>query len=422
MPIYLAALAGASAVYTSASHGRLLVAAREPPLESPGCEDREGPFRPFQGVARGAARGWRRRALITLNACEELPREAICRLAERLDAWVHTSNGASGDLPDLPPRYVAAARRSLDEAGAVAAAESRRAADAGARLITVLDAAYPEPLRDLALPPPVLYCQGEIPDAPGTAIVGSRAADAYGREAATLFARELAAAGLTIVSGLARGVDSAAHRGALAAAGGRTVAVLGCGLGVIYPRGSSRLRREIAGHGAVVSEFPFATGPQKWNFPIRNRIIAALACGTLVVQGEARSGSLITARLALELGRDVYAVPGRIFDSRAHGPNRLIRDGALPAQRPRDILESLPLAVRDRLPASVAAPAAAASAEAAGDAARLLAAMTPGEPAAPELLAAGSGLGVDRILALLLELELAGHVRREPGPVWCRRA
>ena len=154
-------------------------------------------------------------------------------------------------------------------------------------------------------------------------------------------------------------------------------------------------------------------------------MIAALSVGTLVVQGKARSGSLITARLALELGRDVYAVPGRIFDSRSIGPNALIRDGALVAQSPRDILESLPLAERDRLPAALE-PAARATesttAAVGGDAAQLLAAMTPGEPLPPDELATASDLGVDRILALLLELELAGRVRREPGPAWCRRA
>ncbi len=374
----------------------------------------------FYGVAATARRGWKRRALIALNSCERLPRGAICRLAQELDRWASAAGDEAPAALDLPHRHLPTARQALERAAAVARRERRRAAVLGARLVTLLDADYPAPLEDLSLPPPVLYCLGEVPDGPATAIVGSRAADAYGREAATLFGRELARAGLTVVSGLARGVDSAAHRGALAAPDGRTVGVLGCGLDVDYPRGSARLRRTIAERGAVVSEFPLGTEPYKSNFPIRNRIIAALAVGTLVVQGEARSGSLITARLALELGRDVYAVPGRIFDRRSAGPNTLIRDGALPAQHPRDILESLPLAVRERLPA--AAPAAEPAAGPAGDAGRLLAAMTPGEPRPPGELAAACELGVERVLALLLELELAGRVRREPGPAWCRRA
>ncbi len=174
----------------------------------------------------------------------------------------------------------------------------------------------------------------------------------------------------------------------------------------------------------MLTEFPCAASPHARHFPIRNRIIAALAVGTLVVQGEARSGSLITARLALELGRDVYAVPGRIFDCRSTGPNALIRDGALPARRPRDILESLPLAVREMLPARPAAQSDEPSPPPAptGDAGRILAAMTPAEPWQPDRLGSATGLGVDRVLALLLELELIGLVRRAPGPAWYRRA
>ena len=376
-------------------------------------------------MARSADPGWRRRALIALNGCERLPREAICRLGRELERWAGPGPRPPDEDPDLAPRYLLLARERLVRADELAAAEIRRARARGTRILTALDHGYPAPLLDLALPPPVLYCLGEVPDRPAIAIVGSRAADAYGREAATLFGRELARAGLTVVSGLARGVDSAAHRGALAASGGLTVAVLGCGLDVGYPPGSGRLRQRIAARGAVISEFPFGATPQAWNFPIRNRIIAALASGTLVVQGEARSGSLITARLALELGRDVYAVPGRIFDSRSLGPNTLIRDGALPAQEPRDILESLPLEVLARLPSPPGTgndSAGSAAEEPGGEAERLLSSMTPGEPQPPEKLAAASGLGVERILALLLELELAGQVRREPGPVWCRRA
>jgi DNA processing protein len=380
--------------------------------------------RPFIGVARTAKSGWKHRALIALNGCKQLPRDVVCRLAKSLDSWTPSTRQPLADL-DLPHRHLSTARQLLRDADALTTRERHRAAAHGARLLTILDRDYPAPLLDLELPPPVLYCLGEIPARPATAIVGSRAADAYGRETATHFGRELARAGLTIVSGLARGVDTAAHRGALAVTDGLTVAVLGCGLDVPYPPGSDRLRREIAAHGAVITEFPFGATPQAWNFPIRNRIIAGLASGTLVVQGKARSGSLITARLALELGRDVYAVPGRIFDSRSVGPNLLIRDGALAAQSPRDILDSLPLAERERLPATLAPVDKAtglAVADLGSDAKRLLAAMTPGEPQPAEKLATVGRLAVDRVLALLLELELAGHVCREPGPVWCRRA
>ncbi len=356
-----------------------------------------------------------RLALVALNRCEGLSRAAVCRLAGEL--------GALRGRRPAGPAELGVPREALERARAAVAAAPRLAADEldrGATVVTLRDAGYPPALRELELPPPVLYVAGELPRAPAVAVVGSRAADAYGREAATLFGRELAAAGLTVVSGMARGVDTAAHRGALSAEGGRTVAVLGCGIDVDYPRGSGALKQSIAGSGAVVSEFPFGTPPWAGNFPIRNRIIAALAAGTLVVQGETRSGSLITARQALELGREVWAVPGRIFDSRSAGPNDLIRDGAQPVQRPRDVLESLPVAVRELLPAA-AAEQPPAERLPAGDTGRLLAAMTPAEPLPPERLAAASGFGIERVLGLLLELELAGRVRREPGPAWCRR-
>ena len=199
-----------------------------------------------------------------------------------------------------------------------------------------------------------------------------------------------------------------------------------------YPPGTTDSGARSPAMGRSSPSSPSATPRNKCNFPIRNRIIAALASGTLVVQGEARSGSLITARLALELGRDVYAVPGRIFDSRSAGPNGLIRDGALAALRPRDILESLPQAQCDRLPATAAAAADAVGPAAGGvdgDAARLLAAMVPGEPQPADRLAAASGLAVERLLALLLEARAGrpdpprarsglvpqGLMRRRPG-------
>ena len=227
------------------------------------------------------------------------------------------------------------------DAPAIAARESEAAERLGARFLVVGDPDYPAGLSHLTLPPPVLCVCGELPSGPAVAIVGSRRTDAYGQEVAELFARSLAAAGVTIVSGFARGIDAAAHRGALAAEGGRTVAVLGCGLGVDYPVGHERLGREIAARGALVSEFPCHLSPRRWHFPVRNRVLAALAAGTLVVQAAPRSGSLLTARWAVDLGREVWAIPGRIFDERSLGPNALIRDGAPLVQHPREILEAL---------------------------------------------------------------------------------
>jgi DNA processing protein len=257
------------------------------------------------------------------------------------------------------------------------------------------------------------------------AIVGSRRMDAYGREAATLFARELARAGLAIVSGFAHGVDAAAHRAALAAPDGRTLAVLGTGLGVDYPRGHRRLGDEIAQRGALVTEFPCGARPQTWHFPVRNRLIAALASATLVVQAALRSGSLVTAHLALDLGRDVWAVPGRIFDELALGANGLLRDGAQLALDPRDLLESLPLALRARLPELVPHSSAGVRRDdprprPTGMAGATLEALVPGEPRDPEEVAAAAKLGVQEVLGALLELELGGWVRRLPGPLFAR--
>jgi DNA processing protein len=263
------------------------------------------------------------------------------------------------------------------------------------------------------------------------AIVGSRRADPYGREVAELFGRELAEAGLAVVSGFARGIDAAAHRGALSAerpadeptepgdGSCLTAAVLGSGLGVDYPREHRRLGERIAAGGSLVSEFPCGLEPRAWHFPVRNRLIAALAGATLVVRAAPRSGSLITARFALDLGREVLAVPGRIFEERSAGTNALIADGAHPALAPRDVLEVLGAAPPM---AGTGGPARAAEPLPPGLRGRALAAMVPGDAVAPEALAAGLGEPVDRVLGALLELELEGRIRREPGPAYVRRA
>jgi len=265
----------------------------------------------------------------------------------------------------------------------------------------------------------VLNVRGTLPEQPAVAIVGSRRADAYGREAAEWFGRELAARGLAIVSGYARGADEAAHRGALEA-DGVTVAVLGCGLDVDYPRGRRRLTARLLERGAMVSEYPFGTQPLGRNFPIRNRVIAACALGTLVIQATARSGSLITARYAMEFGRDLYALPGRIFHDRAIGPNALIRDGALIALHPDDIVDSLPLAARQRLAATAPEPEDGVETLPTGPGSELLPHLQPGQPIGPDALAEQSGLEIEQVLSLLLELELSGRVHRHPGPAFTR--
>jgi DNA processing protein len=316
-------------------------------------------------------------------------------------------------VPVLQMNRALAARAGAGDRARREIAEAERH---GAAIVTILDAGYPPPLRQLAPPPPVLYIEGRLPAGSAVAVVGSRRADPYGREVAGLFSQALAAAGVVVVSGFALGVDEAAHRGALAAERGETVAVLGCGLGVDYPRGQGTLAREIAGRGAVISEFPCGQEPRAWHFPVRNRVIAALAAGTLVVQAAPRSGSLITARHALDLGREVWAVPGRIFDEKSLGPNALIRDGAQLVQHPRDILEALRPRTGLLFPEPEEPPRSAAEPPPPpGLAGEIVAALPRGTPRAPEELAVALGTPVDRVLGALLELELGGWVKRLPG-------
>ena len=361
--------------------------------------------------------------LIALNLSPAIPRSAACRLARELTAWAgQPSAGEDAGLArrlGVPPEVLRAACALRREAPALAAGERRRASELGAEILTTADAGYPAALLHLSLPPPVLYLSGRLPEGPAVTLVGSRRADPYGLEVAELFGRELAAAGAVVVSGFARGIDAAAHRGALAAEGGRTVAVLGCGLGVAYPTGHCRLGRAIALRGALLTEFPVGAAPAAWQFPVRNRILAALSQATLVVRAAARSGSLITARQALELGRDVYAVPGRIFETGSFGPHGLIREGAHLVQHPREILENLVP------PLPPAAGGTATSGEGAGAAPpggeSLLAALPPAEPRTPEEVAAATGEPIGAVMAGLLELELAGHLRRLPGGAYYRR-
>ncbi|MGH7273320.1 MAG: DNA-processing protein DprA [Nitrospiria bacterium] len=223
-----------------------------------------------------------------------------------------------------------------------AQAEVKKLRGEGITVITLKDAGYPKSLSAINDPPPILYIRGELlpSDNQAVAIVGSRKASPYGIRTAERIANELSAHGFTIVSGLARGVDSAAHLGALAAEG-RTIAVLGCGLDNLYPPENAGLREKIAQHGAVISEFPLGTAPLPAHFPHRNRIISGLSLGTLVVEAAERSGSLITAQCALEQGREVFAIPGNLGATNSQGTNRLIKAGAKLVEEIQDILEEL---------------------------------------------------------------------------------
>jgi DNA processing protein len=265
----------------------------------------------------------------------------------------------------------------------------------------------------LAIPncPTELWYSGrlDVLDAPAVAIVGSRAASAVALEIATQLAANLAARGVTVVSGLARGVDSAAHRGALSH--GTTVAVLGSGLDVIYPREHRELAETVAARGLLVSEYPPGTPPHQGQFPMRNRIISGLSRAVVVIEAHEKSGSLITAALALQQGREVMAVPGNPLSGRSRGAHALIRDGAKIVECADDILEELGLA-----PAGSSATAGGQSAvvpTSCGDS--ILDGMEPGEACDLDTLSGRSGLDGVRLLPRLLDLELRGLVHRVGG-------
>lgn len=212
----------------------------------------------------------------------------------------------------------------------------------GGKIVTIKDESYPSRLKDIYDPPPLLYIRGEINkcDELAVAIVGSRRTSPYGRWITEKLSFELAQNGVTIISGLARGIDSVAHKGAISG-GGRTIAVLGCGVDIIYPPENHNLFYQIEKHGAIVSEFPLGSPPEGGHFPRRNRIISGLSIGVVVVQASSESGSLITAGFALEQGREVFAVPGNVGVEGSRGTNKLIKEGAKLVESSEDILEEV---------------------------------------------------------------------------------
>lgn len=284
-------------------------------------------------------------------------------------------------------------------------------------VVTLGDPAYPDALLHTADPPLLLYAQGrtELLNRAGIAIVGSRNATPQGVANARAFAAHLGGAGLVIVSGLARGIDGAAHEGALDA-GGSTIAVVGTGLDRVYPRAHLALAHRIGREGLIISEYPLGTPPLNAHFPQRNRIIAGLCCGTLVVEAAVQSGSLITARLAAEAGREVFAIPGSIHTPQARGCHALIRQGAKLVDSAQDILEEL----RPALGTPARAPSPDATQDApAGD--PLLEAMGF-DPVPLDALVDRTGRPAAELNARLLELELSGEVARMPGQLFQRIA
>jgi len=284
--------------------------------------------------------------------------------------------------------------------------------------ITPDDPRYPALLRELA-PAPALWVRGALDpnDALAIAIVGSRRATPYGLEVAAQLAGDLAARGVTIVSGFARGVDSAAHRAALDA-GGRTIAVLGCGIDVTYPPENRRLADAVAARGALVTQFPPGAAPLAYHFPTRNRTLAALALGVVVVEAAERSGSLSTAGFAADLGREVYAVPGKITSPTSAGAHRLLRDGARLVESWTDVVQELPDVWRRRVRHTGVAPVDATPPSKGTDEERMLKLLMRDEAQHIDRLIARAGMDAARAGAVLTGLELGGLARQLGGQRW----
>jgi len=327
------------------------------------------------------------------------------RSAER--AWGAPVEALRTVVGDEVAAALVALRRTASVARLWAAIE-----DSGARVLVRGDAAYPSLLAEIARPPVLLYVRGEVRCLahPGVAVVGTRRATDYGRRTADAIARDLVAAGLSVVSGLALGIDGAAHAAALDA-GGVTVAVLGCGLDIPYPAGSERLRDAIAAHGALVSEYPPGAEPLPGRFPARNRIVSGLSLATVVVEAGERSGALVTAALAADQGRDVYAVPGPIDRPQSRGANRLIADGAGVALSGAELASDIAAErAQDRAAARVALPADPVEAA--------LRDRLDDTPRHADAIGREAGLAASDVARGLALLELKGLARHAGGMNW----
>jgi DNA processing protein len=376
--------------------------------------------------------------------------EELHWLALKLIPGLGTRN--SGKLLDrfrTPQAIFRASRTELEGAGVSGAvaqsiasgctfedavAQQQKMMECGAELVTIGDPRYPELLREIFDPPIVLFARGriELLRTLAVGVVGTRRPTPYGIAVAERLSADLAHAGLTIASGLARGIDSAAHKGCLAA-GGDTVAVLGCGVDVVYPQENRKLYAEIAAKGLIVSEFPVGSTAFPQNFPVRNRIISGISAGVLVVEGAQYSGSAITAKLAMDQGREVFAVPGNITSKQSWGPNLLIKQGAKIVQDWNDVVAELPAEARRQLiektrsrllgaEAASETPAQASlltgqTAPQLDDAARRALAAVPVDAAIhlDDLLEKLQDISASELIAALFELEMLGLVKQLPG-------
>ena len=295
----------------------------------------------------------------------------------------------------------------------------------GCSLINWTEPAYPQTLLQIYDPPVLLYIRGDtqVLNMPSLSIVGTRRPTIYGTQMAQRLGRELASRGLVIVSGLARGIDAIAHQGALEA-NGRAIGVLGTGIDVCYPKENKKLYEKILERGAIISEFPLRTHPAPENFPVRNRIVAGLPLGAVIVEGAQYSGSLITARLAMEFGREVFGVPGNVTQPVSFAPNQLIKQGAKLVTCAEDVIEELPTPVRAALVQAEQPEAEQRNLLAVnglnGSEKKLYELLSAEEPVPIDDIVERSGLNSSEVLATLFTLEMKGIVRQMPGKQFCK--
>lgn len=358
---------------------------------------------------------------------------AATRLLERFgsaDSVFHARRTELESLRLRPETIESIIKREFEDK---AVGELENVKRLGGDVLILDDGSYPNLLREIADPPITLYVRGEWQacfDLPGVGLIGSRMCSTYGENASEMLARDLASRGICVLSGLARGIDTAAHRGAIRG-GGKTIAVLGTGIDAVYPKENTRLVSEIleAG-GAVVSQFPLGTPPLKDNFPYRNRIISGLSLGVVIVEATEKSGSLITARLAMEQNREVMAVPGNITSRNSFGTNYLIKSGAKLVQQWQDVVAELPAEVAaDILPPKIekangkhgSAGQELAPADLSSNERTIWTLLSPDEPAHIDGLLEESGLSFGDLNGALVGLDLRDLIRVLPGKHYARR-
>ncbi len=355
------------------------------------------------------------RSWLRLSRLEISPRVAAA-LIERFGGPEAVFQASESELTKIERVTDKALAKLLGPVPAAVDRDLRTIEEKGITVIPLSSPDYPACLKNIYDPPIVLYVSGTLleSDKHSIAIVGSRRATVYGRSVAERIAGDLAARGLTIISGGARGIDTAAHKGALAS-GGRTIAFLGCGIDVSYPAENKKLFEAIADSGAVISEFPLGAAPEPWRFPPRNRLISGMSIGVLVCQSPEASGALITAGYAAEQGKDTYAVPGNVDDERNRGCHKLIQDGAKLVQDARDILHELGLDGEEEEPRQMGLPI-----ETLNEQERDIAALLSPEPMHLDEIIEKTGMAPPMVSGTLTILEMKNVVCRVPGNAYVR--